>query len=624
MCYVDHHDRAYQWAAGRKIETHPRTGAAQIIEIRELVREIEVPQYEYVDSSSESPSSTSCALDGITEQQLLDYGVPPEWVSDVLGANEDELLHLTDHLPAEAAEAVLCLATGTVPEVPVPAGVNDDPFCHPDAERRFRLMTDVEELKHALDYPWDRWTVFLHPAQRSTVERDFKGPARVAGSAGTGKTIVALHRAVRLARTIPDGKVLLATFSIPLARNLRAKATRLVGEDSRVWDRLAVRSLDDFALEMYEETFGRAQVPTAAMLESLIRDALRVLPRPMSAAFVASEWFDVVDAWQLDTWEEYRDVPRLGRKTRMGEKQRKLLWPVFEYVRGVLHKRGSVTMANVYSELTQHLQDTGESPVVAVVLDEAQDVSVSQLRFLATLSSARENGLFFAGDLGQRIFQTPFSWASLGVDVRGRSQTLRINYRTSHQIRRQADRLLHPVLSDVDGITESRKGTVSAFNGPNPSIKLAANDMEERELVGAWIQEIIDRGVLPEEIAIFVRSSAQMPRALAMINKAGIEALLLDNDEGLKRGAATVATMHHAKGLEYRAVVVACCDDEIIPLQDRISGVTDDSDLAEVYNTERHLLYVACTRARDFLLITAVEPASEFLDDLAAVSDGVH
>ena len=618
LCFVGHHDDSYRWAERRKIERHPQTGAMQIVEIRELVREVEIQRY--VDASQEpTPAApTSASLEGVSEQQLLEYGVPPEWVSDVLAADEDGLLSLTDHLPAEAAEAVLSLATGTIPPVPTAAGAEDDPFEHPDAERRFRVMSDVDELKRALQYPWDRWAVFLHPAQRSTVERDYSGPARLSGSAGTGKTIVALHRAAHLVESDPDAKVLLATFSIPLARNLRAKASKLVGHEEDAWSRLSVRSLDEFAIELYEAEFGRPQLPTEAMLRSLIREALAKRPQTLSPAFVEAEWLDVVDAWQLDTWEDYRDVQWLGRKTRLGEKQRESLWGVYEQVRKVLHERGAQTMPMLYRALAERFTRGSGAPVDHVILDESQDVSVAQLRFLASLAADRPNGLFFAGDLGQRIFQVPFSWASLGVDVRGRSQTLRINYRTSHQIRRQADRLLHPEVSDVDGNTESRIGTVSAFNGPEPEILLCDEEHDECRRVASCIDGWLRSGFAPSEIAIFVRSEAQIQRALAVLKLTGAEGMILDGSEPSDAEGVAVSTMHRAKGLEFRAVAVMCCDDEVVPLQERIAAVADKSGLEEVYSTERHLLYVACTRARDVLVISAVQPESEFLDDLVA------
>ena len=223
LCYVNHHDKAYDWAERRKLETHPKTGAAQLVEIRETVKEVVVPVY----VQTERPAPTKPRLFAETpEEELLGYGVPAEWMKDVRQATEDSLLLLADRLPAEAAEALLELATGGKPRVTKPAVPVTNPFDHPDAQRRFRVVTNVEELQHALDFPWEKWTVFLHPEQRQWVERDYAGPARVSGSAGTGKTIVALHRAAHLARTHPEARVLLTTFSDTLANALHTKLKR--------------------------------------------------------------------------------------------------------------------------------------------------------------------------------------------------------------------------------------------------------------------------------------------------------------------------------------------------------------------------------------------------------------
>src|SRR5258708_5826841 len=206
LCYVDHHDKAYAWAERRKLETHPKTGAAQLVEIRERVEEIAVPVY--VEVARPKPPKTLLFAD-LTDEVLLSYGVPVEWLGDVRQATEDSVLNLSDHLPSEAAEALLELATGGKPQTPQAAPPEANPFAHPDALRRFRVMSDVEELERAFTYPWEKWTIFLHPAQRQWVERDYSGPARVSGSAGTGKTIVALHRAAVLARENVDSGVLL-------------------------------------------------------------------------------------------------------------------------------------------------------------------------------------------------------------------------------------------------------------------------------------------------------------------------------------------------------------------------------------------------------------------------------
>jgi len=600
LCYVDHHDDAYEWAGRRKLETHPKTGAAQLVEVRETVKEITVPKY--VEVEQPVPPKPLLFAE-MSDDELLSYGVPLEWLDDARQANEDTLLELADHLP-QIAE-------------PVPADTN--PFEHPDAQRRFRVMTNVEELERALNYPWEKWTVFLHPAQRDLVERNYNGPARVSGSAGTGKTVVALHRAAYLARTSPKARILLTTFSITLARNLRQKLGRLIGDSPELQDRIAVRAIDEVGLELYESAFGKPKVPTPSMLRAMLKAASESgESHRFSMRFIESEWNDVVDAWQLGTWEAYRDVARLGRKTRLGEKQRALLWSIFERVRSDLNERGLVTIPMVFASATEGVGSGKMSPADFVVIDEAQDISVPQIQFLAALAGHKENGLFFAGDLGQRIFQTPFSWKSLGVDIRGRSRTLGINYRTSHQIRRQADRLLPPELSDVDGNTEERRGTISVFNGPEPLIEICDTEDQETRTVAQWLAKRQKEQVQPHEIGVFVRSESQIPRARRAIEAAGLGIIELDGNVEAGTGQVSISTMHLAKGLEFRAVVVMACDDEIIPLQERIEAVADDADLEDVYNTERHLLYVACTRARDHLLVTSVEPASEFLDDLRA------
>jgi mRNA-degrading endonuclease RelE of RelBE toxin-antitoxin system len=614
LCYVDHHDKAYDWAERRKLETHPKTGAAQLIEIRETVQEIMVPVY----VPTESPAQPQLPLFADTpDEELLTYGVPAEWLEDVRRADEDGILELADHLPAEAAEALLELATGGKPRIAQPSAPITSPFEHPDAQRRFRVMSNIEELERALESPWDKWTVFLHPEQRQWVDRDYSGPARVSGSAGTGKTIVALHRAVHLARTNPDARVLLTTFSDTLAHALQQKLRRLVGNEPRIAERLDVHSLNALGLRLYKAHFKPVKLATRENIKDLVRAASQAAgEHKFSLHFLMTEWEQIVDAWQLDDWESYRDVVRLGRKTRLPEAQRALLWSIFEQVRNGLKEQGLMTQSAVFTALAAALADSKNLPYDFAVVDEAQDISVSQLRFFAALGGDRPNALFFAGDLGQRIFQQPFSWKALGVDIRGRSRNLRINYRTSHQIRQQADRLLGPEITDVDGNTEDRRDTVSIFNGPPPLIRVFASEDEEIKGVQGWLDEQAKAGVVPHEFGVFVRSDAELDRAKAAVDAAGLPYKVLDEHVETTSGFVSICTMHLAKGLEFRAVAVMACDDEVIPLQERIELVGDEADLKEVYERERHLLYVACTRARDHLLVTGIEPASEFLDDL--------
>ena len=221
---------------------------------------------------------------------------------------------------------------------------------------------------------------------------------------------------------------------------------------------------------------------------------------------------------------------------------------------------------------------------------------------LVILVNAFSNSRFRGGRSGSMFVAGPTRCAS--------------TYRTSHQIRVQADRLLPSALADVDGNAEDRRGTASMFNGPAPEIETFDDPEQEAEAVSAWIKGRIEQGIQPHEIGVFVRSTRELRRARNAVKQAGLPAVELSDKIEITPGKISIGTMHVAKGLEFRGVAVMACDDEIIPSQERIENVADDADLEEVYDSERHLLYVACTRARDHLLVTGVKPASEFLDDL--------
>ena len=192
---------------------------------------------------------------------------------NVRRADEDSLFDLWDHLPTEAAEALLELATGGTPAQPIHAGANADPFSHPDAQRRFRIVENVEELEQALEFPWEKWIVFLHPEQRHLVESEYSGPARVSGTAGTGKTVVALHRAVYLAKAYPDARVLLATFSTPLAKSLHTRLGHLIHNQPNIVKCLEVHSMGAIGRRLYEMAFGALTLATKEMIKDLINQA---------------------------------------------------------------------------------------------------------------------------------------------------------------------------------------------------------------------------------------------------------------------------------------------------------------------------------------------------------------
>ena len=554
LCYVGHHDDAYTWAQRRRLEAHPKTGAAQIVEIRETVEEIRG-----ASSVAVRPVHTGEPLpcQGLTRDELLAWGIPDDWIDDIRTTNEDRVLAIAERLPQEASEAILeYIVSGTV-RTPEPTGAETDPFTHPEATRRFRVVAGAEELEAALSYPWERWIVFLHPHQRGTAEQDWSGPARVSGSAGTGKTIVAIHRAAHLATVHDTARILLTTFSSVLAQTLAGKLDRLLAQKPRVRERIEVRALDDVAWRIWTiRSDGRtimSDKDAADLVRTVVEDAGISGVSPL---FAVSEWQHIVDLHGLYTWESYRDVRRLGRKVRLAESRRRELWNLYETVRDRIRDRHALTLNDVYYHLAGNDAKT-PAPYDMIVADEAQDISPAQLTWLGSVAGPTPNGLFFAGDIGQRIFRQPFSWSALGVDVRGRSRVLRVNYRTSHQIRTHADRLPDPTLTDPDGQQEERTGTISLFTGPDPEVKTTESREEEVRIVGEWLHDTVtETGAQPAETGIIVRSDRELDRARAAASE-------LVN---LKGGVFVPAATYRASGSGSRLLVIP------LAVQSRIGG----------------------------------------------------
>ncbi len=601
LCYVDHHDEAYRWAETRKVEAHPQTGAAQIVEVVERVEEI----VRQVIREVEPP-----LLGQHSKDYLLALGVPVEWVDAVRACSESQLLELMTHLPQEVQERLLNLAAGNAVPLPVrEEGVS--PFAHPDAQRRFRIIDGQEELRRALDYPWEQWIVFLHPAQRSIVERQFKAPARVSGAAGTGKSVVAMHRVQQLLRKNETGRVLLTTFSRTLAGRLAQGMGLLVGEQ----DRLIVDHLHKVARDLWVERYHGTFQPVAANdLRTWIDEAnTSVGGGSFSSAFVRAEWDAVIDPWGVSTWEEYRAFPRSNRGTALGARQRKTLWRVFEKVFDRMAESNVMTWSGLCDSVAVSLDAGGSRPFCHVVVDEAQDFGPAEMRLIRALVEHGQDDILLCGDAGQRIYKAKFSWLSAGIDVCGRATVLQVNYRTTQQIRGFADGLLAGETQEADTGAESREN-VSLLQGTVPAVRSFESSQEEVAAIAEWLQQCLSEGYEPSQIAIFARTDNILrDRAARAAALAGIECHSLTDDSDVPSGRIAIGTMHRAKGLEFRAVAVVGCDDAHLPRRHVLQGFADDADRDEFTEQERQLLYVACTRARERMLVTATAPTSMFL-----------
>ncbi len=628
LCYVNHHDNAYEWARKRRIENHPVTGATQIVEIRELIEDVTIQSNK--ESYVKSKVSLPVLFKNLKKDDLLSIGVPKDWLDDVLNANEETFFNIADYLPQEAAEILLNVASDdisfsqAVQKSKIQNINNIQPKSigleHPDSQRRFRIIQNNEELSLALDFPWEQWTIFLHPAQHKYAYKTTSGPTRISGSAGTGKTVVAIHRALALHQKYPNNKILLTTFSKILAYTMKIKFSNLVGKNSSALQKVEIRHLKGVASDQLKILGVHPNIMSELELQNFIKKAIKKLNiTSFNIGFLISEWHNIVDAWQLKSWQAYKDVKRLGRNTRIGGSQREKLWNIFDEIWKTISIEKLTTWSSVFYTLSTN--SIISSKYQNIIIDESQDISVSELKFVSELTAKKPDGLFFTGDLGQRIFLQPFSWKSLGIDIRGRSHVLKINYRTSHQIRQQADLLLPKEISDLDENKVSRKGTVSLFNSLPPQILLLNNYKEENTIISYWISEQINKGISPHEIGLFVRDESVLYRAKSAILESGKKAFKITDKFEKNNTSVFYGTMHFAKGLEFKSVAVMACDDSIIPQQSRLERITDSSDLGEVYETERQLLYVACTRARENLIVTGIYPGSEFLEDLSVKKD---
>jgi len=608
ILYADHHDAAYQWAERRAVGRHSVTGALQIVESVETVREVERVIEVLVE-----PELTP-VFEEHGDPYLLSLGVPEEWLPTLRKVrDDDQLLVVCTNLPEDVAERLLSLASGefVTPPSPVPA---DRPSLEAaDTQRRFYVVEDSEGLRAALHAPMDRWIAFLHPSQRGLVDRVFRGPAKVSGSAGTGKTVVAMHRARHLARQ--GQQVLLTSYVTTLCDNVERNLRRLCSGAELA--RITVSTVHKQALAVVRQVKPRVRPAKDEDARRLL-DTLRIRHAPaFDKAFVEAEWEHVVRLQGIGSWAEYRSARRTGRGRGLAVKQRKLLWQVFGGTLEALEARGLLDWPGL-CVAAERMLEAGEarSPFSAVIVDEVQDLKPPELRFLKALCAEDPGNLMVCGDAGQRIYPGGFSLSALGIEVRGRAAVLRINYRTTEQIRQVADRMLGDVSDDMDGGSETRSGTRSLLRGPAPSLVGHPSSASESEAAVQQIARWRQEGLAPEAIGVFARTGRRMDDFARSLEAAGHPWRRLSDRQPLASGGIQLGTMHRAKGLEFKAVLVLDCGAAALPNSHALRGLDDPQDHEAAVERERRLLYVAMTRARDELVVTWTGAPSRFLAPL--------
>lgn len=606
LCYVAHHEDAYRWGQKRRFEVNSYTHAAQIVELNERTEEI----IKYVQREK------TLLFGHYDSDYLSALGVPEEWLDAVCNVSEENFDRLLASLPQEAAERLFKIACGE--SVPRPVTITDTPFVHPDAQRRFRVIDNQQELRQALEYPWEQWIVFLHPTQRSVVGRYYKGSARVSGAAGTGKSVVALHRAAHLARSTPEGRVLLTTYSKTLAARLSHNADLLLGVDSPERTRIDIVHLHKLARDWWVNTFKRkfAFINTKRFNELLEAAIAKAGVAEFYPPFIKAEWEALINFWGINDEETYLRTSRKGRGTRLIARQRRVIWRVFAEFLAVLEEKHYMTWERLCFRVAAEFAKRSP-PYRHVIVDEAQDFGPAEFRLLRTLVTPGDDDLFLCGDAGQRIYQRRFAWKTAGIDIRGRATRLTVNYRTTEQIRRFADTLLPAALDEEgEGKLETR-ASISLLKGPSPEVNGYADVSEEVAGVAQRLRELMESGFTPRDIAIFCRSDNRLKeRAEPALQQCGLTGHYLSDDASLPDAHISLGSMHRAKGLEFKIVIVMGCDDAMLPRASVLSEMVDEADRVVFIEQDRQLLYVACTRARERLFVTYSGKPSQFLQTL--------
>jgi superfamily I DNA/RNA helicase len=622
LLYVDHHDDAYRWAENRKLTINPVTGAMQMVTIEQVVEqtagtgttEQQAPDYA-VPATAVEP--VSAPLFGeFSDTELMSLGVPKELISSVRKICSEEALDaLQPRLPAEAYEGLFLVAAGDSVnlvlqsrETRVDQTIDTSDFAAAlataESQSRFVVVDDDEAILAIMNAPLAQWRVFLHPTQNKLARGDRSGPVRVLGGAGTGKTVLAMHRAKWLAenRALGGKKVLFTTFTRNLALDIEENLKTLCSADTMA--KIEVKNLDAWVggfmrtrkLE-HRIVYDRKQDGALQAWQSALATKDATLDLPDS--FYSDELEQVVLAQGITTLDQYRTARRIGRGVILSRAKRDAVWPVFEEYRGQLALRKLKEVDDAYREISEMIatEQVSELGYASIVVDETQDFGPQALKLLRAMIAQGLNDLFFVGDGHQRIYsRNRAAMSRCGIDIRGRSRKLYLNYRTTDEIRRQAVALLEGCeIDDLDDGQDESKRYKSLSHGPLPEMRKTSGIEEAAQAATAFIQHWRSEQAEHESLSFCVVSNSEKSRdALGQqLQAAGIASIPItaQSNHADARNVVHLATMHRAKGLEFDCVII----------------VAPESYLDSVEETagQRRLLYVALTRAkRGGLLLT--------------------
>ena len=616
LLWVDHHDEAYAWAARKRCEVNPNTGSVQIFDVQEVVEER--PEEVY-----------GTLFDGIEDDQLLQLGVPKEQIDYVRAIADPEKFYAAKaSIPADAYEYLSWLVEGIPIEEVLEYAAEEMAAKHKAetlsealeeaiTQKNFVVVEGEDELRRIMAEPLEKWRVFLHPTQRKIVGKDYNGPARVLGGAGTGKTVVAMHRAKQLAaKASGNERILFTTFTANLAADIRENLRKICTLDEL--RKIEVTNLDAWVNGYLRESGFSAQIDyegIPALWEKAM--VLANVDLPFEANFYEEEWNRIVISQEAMTLEKYVKASRNGRGSRLDRKKRMQIWKVFEAYQNLMKETQVRDINTAMYECCKLLEASGKkSKYTHIVVDEGQDFSDNAYRLLRALAGEEHaNDMFIVGDSHQRIYKNKPTLSRCGVNIRGRSSILKINYRTTEEIRKYAFALLNGIsFDDLDEGDDPGDRCQSLMHGDRPEIQEFKDASGELEYIVGEVNRLIEDDVPLASICIVARTKKLVEDYVAQLTKAGIRSYVIKRNKTDNRNydGLRVATMHRVKGLEFQYVFVVAVNRGYVPLMTAIDK-TDKISEAETMTSEKCLLYVALTRAQKGAYITSYGKASEFI-----------
>jgi hypothetical protein len=631
LVWVDNHDDAYAWAVRRVFSAHQLTGALQVLPTDWLES---IEQQSPPEPVGVPKTLLLRPLDAHDDRTLLCFGVPGDLLPMVRTVRDVTDLHrFRTALPQEAYEGLHFLlsgepvhevlaAFGIVPDTRPPAAVSlEDSLSKPDSSRRFRVIESAQELTDLLDAPLDRWRVFLHPRQRRLATMDADGPVCVLGGAGTGKTVVAMHRAKHLVESIftaPTDRILFTTFTRNLVIDLYQNLKKIVrAEDLH---RIEVVHMDGWVERFLEKRNHPFRPPTdeeyQRIWDQALASAIPTLQFP--SYFYRQEWERVIQEQEIRTLAQYQAAQRPGRGSKISQDARAHMWPAFVEYRSRLEAQGIREHTDLLRDARRLIEAEGVTlPYRSIVVDETQDMSPDAMRLIRAMVPQGRNDLFVVGDAHQRIYRHKASLRACGIDVRGRKTELRVNYRTTEEILNYANSLLTGrELDDLDDGLDGSRSCMSLTRGIQPEVRSFRTAGEEQAFIQSHIRRLQGEGVPLEAICVTARTRRLLEEHMDALRRAGFDVCQIkaDGADDSGRAAVRAATMHRVKGLEFEHMIIASANEGVIPLARALDTGGDEAARKDAETSERALLYVALTRARKSVVVTAWGTRSQILE----------